>query len=91
MCSNNKYQRNILHAPGCAVPYISINKVQEGLTKLCNMYAEFTKESDRVHAYLSVATLQQREEWTHHTCVAMATETEEIKSDDEESVMNLLI
>ena len=55
------------------------------------MSAELTKESDRVHAYLSVATLQQREEWTHHTFFAMATETEEIKSDDEESVMNLLI
>ena len=58
--NNRKSQSIILHAPGCALPEMSINQVQEILTKLYSMFAEFFKVSDRVHAYPSVATPQQR-------------------------------
>ena len=58
--NNGKSQSTILHAPGFALPKTSINQVQECLTKLCIMFVEFFKESDRIHAYPAAATPQQR-------------------------------
>ena len=70
---------------------MSINQGQEGLTKFYSMFAEIFKESDRVHTCPEVATTQQGEEWTHHTHGAVVTYTEEINSDDKDSMMPLLI
>ena len=41
ICNNRKSQRTIIHAHGCALPEISINQGQEGLTKFYSMIAEF--------------------------------------------------
>ena len=51
----------------------------------------FFKESDRVHDCLEVSTTQQRGEWTHHSCSAVATDTEDSDSDNEDSVIPPLI
>ena len=55
------------------------------------MFAEFFKESDRVHACPSVSTPQQREECTHQPRGAVATDTEDSNSDDKYIVMPPLI
>ena len=55
------------------------------------MFTDFFKESDRVHACPSFATPHQREEWNHQPCGAMVTNTEDSNSDDEDSLMPLLI
>ena len=41
--NNKKSQRNILHAPGCALPETSINQGQEVLTKFYSMFVDFFK------------------------------------------------
>ena len=51
------------------------------------MFAEIFKESDMVHAIPSVATTQQRGEWTRHSRGAVVTDTEDRDSDNEDSVM----
>ena len=56
--NNVKSHMKILHAPGCALPETSINQGQDGLTKFYIMFAEFFKESDRVHACPEDATMQ---------------------------------
>ena len=55
------------------------------------MFAEIFKDSNRVHDYPAVATTQKRGEWTHHTCGARVTDTEDSKQDDKYSVMPPLI
>ena len=65
MWNNGKSKRIILHSNGCALPKTSINQGQEGLTKFYSMFAEISKDLERVHAFPEVATPQQREEWTH--------------------------
>ena len=57
---------------------MSINQGQEGPTKLCIMFAENFKESDRDHTCPAVATLQQREECTNNPRGAVVTYTEDI-------------
>ena len=52
---------------------------------------EYFKESNKVHACPAVATTQQREEWTHHTRDTVVTDTEDSDSDEEDSMMSLLI
>ena len=50
VCNNGKSQRNIIHAPGCVLTEMSINQGKEVLTKFYIMFADFFKESYRVHA-----------------------------------------
>ena len=61
------------------------------MTNFYSMFAEFFKESDRVHACPEVATTQQREDWTRHHRGAVVIDTEDIDPDDKYSVMHLLI
>ena len=89
--NNGKSQRTILHATGYNLPETSINNGQESLTKFYSMFAKNFKESDRVHAYLAVATTQQREEWTHQPRGVVVTETEDSDSENKDSVIHLLI
>ena len=89
--NNEKSQRTILHAPGCALPETSIKQGHNCLTKFYSTFTDFFKESERVHALTSVDNTHQREEWTHHPRGAVATETEDRNSDDEGIVMTPLI
>ena len=68
-----------LLAPGCNLPYISINKDQEVLSKFYRMLEEILKELDRVHACPTVTTAHQREECTYQPCEVVVTETEDIE------------
>ena len=61
VCNNGKYQSIILHAPGCALPEMTINQGQEGLTKFYSMFAEFFNLLGRVHTCPEVTMPQQRE------------------------------
>ena len=70
---------------------MSMNQIQEGLTKFYIMLLEIFKESDRVHACPTVAMPQQREEWNHKTRSAVVTDIEDRKSDDAYIVMPPLI
>ena len=91
MWDNGKSQRTILHTTSFALPEMSIHKVHEGLTKFYSMLAEIFKESDRVHTYPLVATLQQREEWTCQPHVAVVTYTEYRDLYNKDSVIPSLI
>ena len=51
------------------------------------MFAENFKESERVHACPSIATLQQSKEWTNQLRGAVVTDTEDSDSDDEDTLM----
>ena len=82
-----KIKSTILHAPGCALLETSINQGQEGFTKFYIIFAEFFKESDRVHECPEVATPQQMKECTHQPCGSVVTETEDIELDHEYTVM----
>ena len=55
------------------------------------MLVEFFKESDKVHACLEVANIQQREEWNHHPRGTMVTDTEDSDLDDKDSATPSLI
>ena len=90
VCNSGKSQRNILHAPRCALPETSINHGQEGLTKFYSIFAKF--QGVRKGARLQVvATTHQMEEWTHQPRGAVVTDKEKIDSDEEDSMMYPLI
>ena len=88
--NNGKSQRIILHDHECNLPEIYKNQVQEGLTKFHNMFAEFSKESDRVHACSPVATPQHSGGWTHHPRDDVATDTKDSDLDNKYSMIPLL-
>ena len=70
---------------------MSINQGQEGLTHFYIMFVEIIKELDRVHTCPEVPMPHQREECTHQPRGALVTDTADIDSDDEDSVMPQLI
>ena len=91
VCNNGKLQSTIPHASICALTETSINQGQEGLTKFYSMFVENFKESYRVHTCPEVATTHKREEWIHHPCGAVVTETEDSNLDYKDSVIPPLI
>ena len=88
---NLKSHGNILHAPVCALLDTPINQGQYGLAKFRSIFAEFFKDPYKIHAWVAVATPQQREIWTHQPPVTVVTETEDIISYEKDSVMHTLI
>ena len=55
------------------------------------MFVKFSKESDQINTCPAATTLNHREEWTHQTHHAMLTNTEDSDSENEKSMMPLLI
>ena len=89
--NNRKYGITTLYITRYAPPEMSINEVQEGLTKSCSIVVIFFKESECIFACPEVTKLHYREEWTHNIHQNVIPDTEGRDSDDKERVILPLI